>query len=351
MTTGDHLFGEVIIEDTDAAATRTANEWQGTAIWTDGSRLEDGSVGCAIARHHPEHGAWTGVRVHMGKNQEVYDAELHAIYRAMLTLFREPRGQKITIFADAQAALQRITSDVPGPGQRYAIAIAQQAHDLWEQRRVSVQFRWVPSHAGTAGNEKADEWAKMAARNERGSEQMPYEFSSTSLAHLKRGITERKWVEACSWMESRLSKHHAYRPRKRMQPDPTPAKASKAVASRYYQLRTGHALIGPYLKKIGKRASDACWWCDRGVKQSREHLLKSCKKWKSQQAILWAEVRKKTKKRKGQVQISELFAEEKYSPAVLDFLRSTDVGRTVPREDGENEEDQDGASESSGAED
>ena len=39
------------------------------------------------------------------------------------------------------------------------------------------------------------------------------------------------------------------------------------------------------------------------------------------------------------------------SPAVLEFLRSTGVGRTVPREGGENEEDQDGASESSGAED
>ena len=97
-----------------------------------------------------------------------------------------------------------------------------------------------------AGNEKADEWAKMAARNERGSEQLPCEFSSTSLAHLKRGIAERKWVEACSWMESRLS--------------PTPAKASRAVASRFYQFRTGHDLIGPYLKKIGKRASDTCWW-------------------------------------------------------------------------------------------
>ena len=118
--------------------------------------------------------------------------------------------RKITIFADAQAALQSITSDAPGPGQRYALAIAQQAHDLWEQRRVSVQFRWVPSHAGTAGNEKADEWAKMAVWNERGSEQLPCEFSSTSLAHLKRGNTERKWVEACSWMESRLSKHHAH---------------------------------------------------------------------------------------------------------------------------------------------
>jgi len=107
----------------------------------------------------------------------------------MLTLFQEPRGQKNTIFADAQAALQRITSNAPGPGQRYAIAIAQQAHDLWKKRKVSVQFRWVPSHVGTAGNEKADEWAKMAARNERGSEQLPYEFNSTSLAYPKR---ERK---------------------------------------------------------------------------------------------------------------------------------------------------------------
>jgi len=137
----------------------------------------------------------------------------------------------------------------------------------------------------------------------------------------------------------------------RMRPDTTPAKASKVVASRYYQLRTVHALIGPYLKNIGKRASDTCWWCDCVVKRSREHLFKSCKKWKSQQVILWAEVRKKTKKRKGQVQISEPFAEEKCSPAVLDFLRSTGVGRTVPREDGENEADQGGPSESSGAED
>jgi len=133
---------------------------------------------------------------------------------------------------------------------------------------------------------------------------------------------------------------------------PDPAEASKAVASRFYQLRIGHALVGPYLKKIGKHASDTCWWCDHGVKQSREHLYKCCKKWKSQQAILWAEVRKKIKKRKGQVQISELFVEGKCSQAVLDFLRSTGVGRTVPRGDGEDEEeDQDGASESSGTED
>jgi len=41
----------------------------------------------------------------------------------------------------------------------------------------------------------------MAARNERGTEQLPDESSSTSLAHMKRGISERKWVEACSCMD------------------------------------------------------------------------------------------------------------------------------------------------------
>jgi len=77
-------------------------------------------------------------------------------------------------------------------------------------------------------------------------------------------------------------------------------------------------------------------------------LFKSCKKWKSKQAILWAEVWRKTKKRKGQVQISELFVEEKTSPAVLDFLRSTGVAGPYLGRTGA---DPDGASELSGAED
>ena len=55
-------------------------------------------------------------------------------------------------------------------------------------------------------------------------------------------------------------------------------------------------------------------------------------------SILWAEVRRKAKKQEGQVQVSELVVEEMCSPAVLDFLRSTGVGRAVPREDGEDDE-------------
>jgi len=186
----------------------------------------------------------------------------------MLTLGKEPRGKKTTIFADAQAALQRITSEVPGSGQRCS---RDRTTGLGTRPMGATKsLRPIPMGPKTCRYRRQREGRRVG------------KDGSTSLAHLKRGITKRKWVEACSWMESRLVLHHAYRPRKRMWPDSTPAKASKAVASRVYQLRTGHALIGPYLKKIGKRASDTCWWCDREVMQSRRHLFKSCKKWKSQ---------------------------------------------------------------------
>ena len=134
------------------------------AIWTDGSRLEDGSVGCAVARHHPKHDVWTGVRVHMGKTRR-------STARAAHPFLRTPRRE------DHHLRRHR-------PGSHIEDHI-QHTRDRTtgtrpiEQRRVSVQFRWVPGHAGTAGNEKADEWARLAARNERGSEKLPYEFSST----------------------------------------------------------------------------------------------------------------------------------------------------------------------------
>jgi len=82
----------------------------------------------------------------------------------------------------------------------------------------------------------------------------PINLMTLSSRHLK---TERERERG---FRGKLPVQNANRPRKRMRPDPTPPKASKAVASRFYQLSTGHALIGSYPKKIGKRASDTCWW-------------------------------------------------------------------------------------------
>jgi hypothetical protein len=64
-----------------------------------------------------------------------------------------------------------------------------------------------------------------------------------SLAHLKLEISEKKWLEAKMWADSRVTgnKYRYCRQGKVCQkPDSAPAKTSKRLAARFYQLKTGH---------------------------------------------------------------------------------------------------------------
>jgi hypothetical protein len=72
--------------------------------------------------------------------------------------------------------------------------------------------------------------------------------------------------------------------------------------------------------------------------QTREHLFKNCPRWKPQQKILWAKVRKETGRGKDRFKIRDLFGDERCNRPILEFLRTTEVGRrTGPKGDqGEN---------------
>jgi len=88
-------------------------------------------------------------------------------------------------------------------------------------------------------------------------------------------------VEARQWAGARTSKKK-YRLPERQWPDGAVAGSTKRLASRFYQLKTGHCLTGR--------------WKER---------------WK----------------------VRDLLADGRCSQAVLDFLSSTDVGRRVPAKD------------------
>ena len=126
-------------------------------------------------------------------------------------------------------------------------------------------------------------------------------------------------------------------------------KTGKGVASRYFQLLSGHAMITPFLKdKWGWTDSDACWWCDGG-RQSRDHLFKECRRWEKEIRELWDTVGRTSgrrqegngsfKSRRGfgfhvrqararpsNTTVRELLSSDRYTEAALDFLGKTRVG-------------------------
>jgi len=112
--------------------------------------------------------------------------------------------------------------------------------------------------------------------------------------------------------------------------------AKNTIAARFYQLKSGHALIAKYLLQIGKRSDMKCWWCGHQY-QTRDHLFKWCKRWKREQKKLWVDgqegedgyegVEMVLKERKISLPMSLVFAEEKCSQALMDFLVHTDVSR------------------------
>jgi len=146
---------------------------------------------------------------HGGHNQEAYNAKRAALARALETAStREAVSERVTIFTDARAAIGRIASEEPGPGQMCALKARKHTAVLRRaQLDITTEIMWCPAHKGVLGNEKADEWAKLTADepNARGVEArvMPLPIS---LAYLGREISENKWAGARQWVGGQTSR-------------------------------------------------------------------------------------------------------------------------------------------------
>jgi len=310
-------------------------------MFTDGSRLEDRAAGYAVAWRNGL--AWKGIKTHLGYNQKAFDAECATLARALESASRRNTvPERITIFTNVQAAIRRMAPDEPGPGQKYALEARRHVAVLRRATRgIIIEIRWYPAHEGVEGNEKADEWAKLAAEEPdacgvEGLEWFTYSDRPEersmplprSLANIKRKIAQKKWGQVRQWAGGQTSKKK-YKMPKSQRPDGTVAGSTKRLATRYYQLKTGHCLTGEYLHWTKSHPTPQCWWC-QCPKQTRNHLLKRCPRWKEEQRTLWEEVYKETGRGRWRWKAHELFAESGCSQLLLDFLSSTDVGKTVP---------------------
>jgi len=79
-----------------------------------------------------------------------------------------------------------MASDEPCPGQQYAIQAQKHIAALRRSRPgITIEIQWCPAHKGVAGNEKADEWAKVAAEepDTHGVERLSYDYEGRTEVH------------------------------------------------------------------------------------------------------------------------------------------------------------------------
>lgn len=197
-----------------------------------------------------------------------------------------------------------------------------------QAKTAATKYHWVPGHEGVHGNEAADRRAKAAAESKSPAVSNNV-LDTTSLAHIAREITLAKYHDREAWLAKHCVPKSYYRRPKGT--NKTAFRTKKTLAARFFQLRLQKAPTAPYLHKTGRRVDDKCWFCPKRPTQTRDHLFKTCQRWRGEQQTLWKAVAEATrekgkKRRKTNTSVRDLLADGRCTGAVMGFLGSTQVG-------------------------
>ncbi|TGZ82431.1 hypothetical protein EX30DRAFT_362997 [Ascodesmis nigricans] len=155
-------------------------------------------------------------------------------------------------------------------------------------------------HAAVTGNEKADQEAKRARSSD---------YGPATMAYLRKKISDLHREEN---KPDKPSRWYIYAQYKGFPSLPTET-ISRRIQVSISQLRTGHALTGPYLKRI-KRGDDKCH-CLLHPIASRTHLLKHCPRFEQVRPTVWH-----------YLSTAQILGDRSQIVALAKFIESTRVG-------------------------
>ena len=248
---------------------------------------------------------WKSKAMPLGKYLTEADAAsflISTVLRDLPAILSRTGNRRVEIVTRSRPALTEI-QDLHPWARQTIIDIRRCAKRVEEEGGV-VTLTLLTSSASSNGSKIASTLAQRAAK------QPPKAMRSASLSYVKQTIRE-KWKPMAT-----LDKHVK--------------DARKSVASRYLQLKSGHAVTGVHLLRIGKVQDTRCWWCSSS-KQTVEHLLLKCRKWRRERATMIRKLRTKNvaiSETPDQMNIRILFGDNA-TVDVLEFIEKTEVGKRL----------------------
>jgi hypothetical protein len=190
------------------------------------------------------------------------------------------------------------------------------------QRRLRqgwcTRIEWVPGHPGIDGNERADQLAGEVASEKR--------HERTSIAWPKERISQHFTVAK----DSEIDQGKEY-----ITP-PAPKKsfldrASNRLARTIAQIRIGHWLCAPYIKRVRKnretQVSDKYWWCGQYRMSSIQVFLRYMHpNLEGARKDIWDRPDKDGRMRKRPTSLSQLLGKSKWEKPLADWIMATGVG-------------------------
>ncbi|KAL0809474.1 hypothetical protein ABMA28_011642 [Loxostege sticticalis] len=235
-------------------------------MYTDGSKLDGGEVGCAAVIYLPD-GKKTLLKQKLGRTTSVFVAELTAIELGLRWIARSKWRQNVAVASDSLSALEAL-KDRSNPDQTVA-AIHSVLRELRQNHGIDVSFTWVKAHCGIAGNEAADQAAKAAAAQKTATTLNEFPISYAKYTIRKRTLA--------LWQEEYESETNNSEIRKWFKTIKDIGNFVKRVGASFEmtQIITGHGYHKSYLHRF-KILDDPLCPCDDTSVQDITHLTQKC---------------------------------------------------------------------------
>jgi ribonuclease HI len=241
------------------------NTSDGYIVFTDGSKDDDGHVGCGFA-------IWNKVVTEdpivskgfkLPNKSTVFQSEIYAIHQGANTAFELIKNQNpapsVSIVSDSRAALLAVVNR-----RNFSNTVFGAYNSLLKIENVTkLELYWTKSHANNLGNETADKIAKFSSSDS----SLEISNIKTPIAQIKRELKEEQnkhWQE--DWSK--------YLRQKRKIPFITSVDCNRLFTDKKVnQLLTGHGNLNSYFKRFGMTENDLC---ECGETEDQIHILFNC---------------------------------------------------------------------------